>query len=304
MIGFVSTADEAVSHLLQAGDLAVDVVPACGGGIARFGFAGQPVFQRHPLGEQGVRGVEDLACYPLVPYSNRIAHGRLPSPRGDVAIAPLPGMGPHPIHGVGWRRPWTVDEASRDAIAMSHAHRADSHWPFDFEARQSLRVSPDALEMSIAVTNRSGEAMPAGIGLHPFFPSTPRASLATEVADWWLADADVLPTRREPVPSHVDFSAGRVLAETQLDNCFGGWSRRATLAWPERGLALDIAASDAFGTLVVYTPGHREFFCVEPVSHLNNGFQLAQSGVADAGARLLAPGASLEGTVRFAPRAA
>jgi len=293
-----------LSHLLQAGELAVEIVPACGGGIARFGCAGKPVFQRHPPGEHGVRGVEDLACYPLVPYSNRIARGRLPSPRGDIVIAPLPGMGPHPIHGVGWRRPWTVHQASRDELMMTHAHRADAHWPFDFEARQTLRLAPDALEIALAVTNRSGEAMPAGIGLHPFFPSTPRATLTTRVADWWLADTEVLPTRREPVPASLDLSAGCVLANTQLDNCFGGWSRRATLAWPEQGLALDVAASDVFSTLVVYTPAHREFFCVEPVSHLNNGFQLAQAGVADAGARLLAPGGTLEGTVRFAPRAA
>jgi aldose 1-epimerase len=293
-----------VSHVLEAGDLAVEVVPACGGGIARFACDGQPVFQRHPLDERGVRSVEDLACYPLVPYSNRIAHGRLPSPRGDLALAPLPGMGPHPIHGVGWRQPWTVDHASRDALAMTHSHRADAHWPFDFEARQSLRLASGALEVSIAVINRSGDAMPAGIGLHPFLASTPRATLSARVADWWVADAEVLPVRREPVPSHVDFSAGRVLAETQLDNCFGGWSRRATIAWPERGLALDVEASNAFGTLVVYTPQHREFFCVEPASHLNNAFQLAQAGIADTGALLLAPGEALEGTVRFAPRAA
>lgn len=290
-----------MSHVLEAGDLAVEVVPACGGGIARFECAGRPVFRRHAR-RDGACSADDLACFPLVPYSNRIAHGRLPTPRGDSAIAPLPGFGPHPIHGLGWRRPWTVDHAGANEIVMTHAHRADAHWPFDYEARQVLHLAPDALEMSIALTNRGGEPMPAGIGLHPFFPSTPGATLTATVADWWVADADVLPVRREPLPAAIDFAAGRVLAETRLDNCFGGWSRRATLAWPEMGLALDIDASETLGTLVVYTPAHHEFFCVEPASHLNNAFQLAQSGVTDAGARLLGPGATLAGTVRFAPR--
>jgi aldose 1-epimerase len=292
-----------LSHLLEAGDLAVEVVPACGGGLARFECAGRPVFRRHAR-PGGACSVDDLACFPLVPYSNRIADGRLPTPQGDVALTPLPGFGPHPIHGLGWRQAWTVERAAAHELVMTHAHRADAHWPFDYEARQWLRLAPDALEMSIALVNRGGAPMPAGIGLHPYFPATPAATLTTAVADWWLADAAVLPTQREPLPASLDFAAGRVLAETRLDNCFGGWSRHAALAWPELGLALDIDASETLGTLVIYTPAHHEFFCVEPASHLNNGFQLARSGVDDTGARLLAPGEKLEGTVRFAPRVA
>jgi aldose 1-epimerase len=289
-----------LSHVIAAGDLAVEVLPQCGGGIARFDCGAHEVFRR--LAVTGACSAHDLACFPLVPFSNRIAGGRLPTPDGELNLACLPGYAPHPIHGLGWQRPWTVEQSSAAALVMGHAHGADAHWPFDYAARQSLALGPDVLEITLELRNTGAAPMPAGIGLHPFFPATPLATLTTHVAAQWHADADVLPTHPEALAPPLDFSAGRVLAGTALDNCFAGWSRRARLDWPERGLVLDIEASEAFGTLVVYTPPGRSFFCVEPASHLNNGFQLAQAGVADTGARTLAPGETLAGTVRFAPR--
>jgi aldose 1-epimerase len=291
-------------HRLALGDLVVHAVPEVGGGIAWFSCAGRPVFARTAAGPLPVRDAGDLACFPLVPYSNRIAHGRLPTPRGEALLAPLPGYAPHPLHGLGWQRAWEVAAASADALAMTHAHRADAHWPFDYRARQTLVIADGTLTIGIELRNTGDTAMPAGIGIHPFFPATPRATLTTTLAHVWRADADVLPTHREPLPAALDFAAARPLEGTGLDNCFGGWSRHATLAWPELGTTLAIEASATLGTLVVYTPAARDFFCVEPVSHLNNGFQLAAAGVPDTGVQLLAPGATLAGEVRFTPRLA
>ncbi len=291
-----------VPHRLSKGNLVVDVVPEVGGGIARFAYADRPVFARGLGPPAAVGGPGQLACFPLVPYSNRIAHGRLPTPRSGTVLAPLPGYAPHPLHGLGWQRTWAVASATADALTMTHAHRADAHWPFDYRARQTLALGDGTLTMRIALCNDGAAPMPAGIGIHPFFPATPRAALTTALADIWRADAEVLPTHREPLPAALDFTAGRVLAGTELDNCFGGWSGRATLAWPELGLALAIEASAALGTLVIYTPPAGTFFCVEPVSHLNNGFQLAAAGIEHTGVRLLAPGETLAGEVRFTPR--
>jgi aldose 1-epimerase len=286
-----------LSHLLSAADLIVEVHPELGGSIARFECAGLPVFRAGSGPDP-----RDMACFPLVPFSNRVRDGLVPTPRGGLAIAPLPGFGPHPIHGLGWRRAWTVDAAATDSIAMTHAHAADANWPFDYRARQDVRLDEHGLAVTLSLANESRDAMPAGIGLHPYFPATPLAALTTEVADLWAADAEVLPTHREPLPAALGFARGCVLAGTALDHCFGGWSGRATLLWPERGLALAIEADAALRTLVIYTPPGRDFFCVEPASHLNNGFQLAAAGVSDSGVRLLAPGETLAATVRFSPR--
>jgi aldose 1-epimerase len=54
-----------------------------------------------------------------------------------------------------------------------------------------------------------------------------------------------------------------------------------------------------FGHLVVYVPPGQDFFCVEPVSHVNDGFNLLDRGVAGTGVRILEPGERLAGVVRL-----
>jgi len=84
-----------------------------------------------------------------------------------------------------------------------------------------------------------------------------------------------------------------------MDHCFDGWDGRAELHWPETGVRLEIEAEPVFGHLVIYVPPGREIFCVEPVSHVNDGFNLLERGVAGTGVRVLAPGERLAGSVRF-----
>ena len=112
-------------------------------------------------------------------------------------------------------------------------------------------------------------AVPAGIGLHPFFVRDEATELYCSTKSVWLADAEVLPTERVAVPAAWDFSAGRRIGDVALDNCFEGWAGQARIAWPNRGLALEMSAGESLGTLVIFTPPQRPFFCVEPVSHAN-----------------------------------
>ena len=51
--------------------------------------------------------------------------------------------------------------------------------------------------------------------------------------------------------------------------------------------------------LVVYTPPGRPFFCVEPVSHVTDAFNLAAAERGDTGARALERGETLRAVVRL-----
>ena len=66
---------------LAAGDLIVDVAPQLGGRVARFdhkvGGARQPIFTPITDLDQDPAAPISGGCYPLVPFSNRIAGGRL-----------------------------------------------------------------------------------------------------------------------------------------------------------------------------------------------------------------------------------
>ncbi len=267
--------------LLQAGRLAVAIDPEAGGSLARFAADGADILRPG----SGVQG----ACYPLVPYSNRIANGRFTFDGKDVVVpANWPGMR-HPMHGDGWSHAWTVAKNDARSAAIAYEHDGRAGWPFRYRASQEFSLSETTLSTTISIENLEGHAVPAGLGLHPFLTRDADCELFFHADDVWLADAEVLPTKRIAVPDDWDFEHGRRPDDVALDNCFAGWDGRATVRWPARGLQVAVEASEIFRHLVVYTPPGRPFFCVEPVSHANGAI---------AGTRLEA-GATLAGTVSF-----
>ena len=274
---------------LKAGDLAVDLAPSLGGAIARFAFAGVDLLR--PLSAGATASA--AAAYPLVPYSNRIANGVLAVDGTTWRLAPNWPGSIHPMHGEGWRWPWRVAaQDARSAMLVQDYGGATGGsaggWPFRYCARQAFRLDEGALRVEMAIENLEDRAVPAGLGLHPFFVRDPDTTLAFRAAAVWLGDRDILPVERVPVPTEWRHDDPRV-AVTGLDNCFDGWDGRATIAWPRRGWRLELRASEPFRHAVVYTPPGRDYLCVEPVSHANG--RIAETR--------LAAGATLSGTIDF-----
>jgi aldose 1-epimerase len=65
------------------------------------------------------------------------------------------------------------------------------------------------------------------------------------------------------------------------------------------GHRLELSADRLFRFAVVFVPDGKEFFAVEPVSHMNNGINRMHDG-SDHGIVVLEPGAALEGGIRIA----
>jgi aldose 1-epimerase len=277
---------------LRTGRLALDLVPEAGGSVARFSCDGVDLLR--PMTAEAIASGKgnNAALYPLVPYSNRIANGRLAF-EGEVfhLAQNWPDVG-HPLHGDGWAHAWTVERSDPASAEIAYLHERASDqggWPFRYRARQRYRLDDDRLTISISIENLDDRPVPAGIGLHPFFVRDPDCMLACRTAFAWRADAEVLPVDRIPVPPDWDFAAGRRPDSVALDNCFDGWDGRALIAWPARSLRLDLEASTPFRHLVIFTPPGESFFCVEPVSHANGQVGLAA----------LAPGRTLSGEAVF-----
>lgn len=274
---------------LNAGALAVDLAPSLGGTVARFAVGGVDLLR--PLSAGATASA--AAAYPLVPYSNRIANGVLPVDGATYRLAPNWPGSIHPMHGEGWSRPWQVgarDVRSATLVQEYGGATGDTPggWPFRYRAHQVIRLDEGGLRVEIAIENLEDRAVPAGLGLHPFFVRDPDTTLAFRAAAVWLGDRDILPVERVPVPGAWRHDDPRV-AVTGLDNCFDGWDGRATIAWPRRGWRLELRASEPFRHAVVYTPPDRDYLCVEPVSHANGR-------IADT---RLAAGATLSGTIDF-----
>jgi len=269
---------------LHAGDSVLTVAPERGGALMGWSCGA----------DQLLATSREVGCFPLVPYANRIAFGRF---RWDGTAYRLPlnfGDHPHSIHGVGWQTPWVVAASDARSVRLVLSHDGSGGWPFPFEAAQTFALDPEALTVTLRVTNRHTGPAPAGLGLHPFFPRPATASLRFAAETAWLNDATALPVRSVPLPPGWDHADGRAVGGEALDNCFSGWDGTASLDLGD--VQLRIEASAAFGHLQVYTPAARDFFCVEPVTH-------APDAINRGGMTVLPHGESLEGTVRFSVEA-
>ncbi len=287
---------------LAAGPLALELAPALGGAIARFchehGGTTIELMRRAPA--EGAPPPSAVSCYPLVPVSNRIAFAKLRLGDRIVALPRNHPTEPHYIHGDGWQHPWAVVAETATSATLSFEHEQPDS-PYAYRASNRFALSPDALTVELAVTNTANEALPFGLGLHPYFDRTAAARLTAPVEAVWLNDAQMVPTTREPVPAEWQFAAGRTVAPLTLDHCFAGLSGAARIDWPERRTALTIEADAIFGHLIVFVPPGEDFFCVEPVTNCNNAFNLAAAGRTDTGTVVLAPGETLAGNITFRP---
>jgi aldose 1-epimerase len=273
---------------LQAGRLALDLAPQAGGSIAALRFDGVDLLRPMPAEAIASGRGNGAAGYPLVPYSNRIADGRLAFDGREIQLEPnWPGVR-HPMHGEGWARPWDVARHDRHSAELVHEHDGRRGWPFRYRARQSFRLDGDALSVTMAIENLERHAVPAGLGLHPFFRRDADSALSFRATGVWLGDAEVLPTELVAVPPAWDYSTARRV-EPGLDNCFAGWDGRAVMTWPSRRIRLELQATAPFGHAVVFTPADRAYFCVEPVSHANG----------KVGESRLAAGTTLSGDIVF-----
>jgi aldose 1-epimerase len=241
-------------------------------------------------------GPNDFGCFPLVPFSNRVAAGRFRF-QGRTVELPLnrPGC-PHAIHGHAWESPWTVEGRSDGSLRLAYRHAADQ-WPWSYRATQIFTLGEHGLTVDLELVNEGDGPMPAGIGLHPYFPKPPGTVLTAGVRTVWLTDAGMLPVQRACPPPEWDFPTGRVMDDCVIDNGFAGWDGRAVVAWPDGRGRLVLEAEGPFGHLVVYAPRGGDFVCVEPVTHMTDAVNHPHEP--DAGVRVLDPGDRLTGRIRF-----
>jgi aldose 1-epimerase len=271
---------------LGAGALRVEVAARVGGSIARFDR--MEGGRRSALFRGSDRAYDDVleaGCFPLVPFANRIRGGRFVCGGRAIRLAPNMAGDPSPLHGQGWRGVWRpLGAASATCVELAFEHAA-GQWPWAYEARQRIELDAEGLSVRLSCRNLSAEPMPCGLGLHPYFPCTPRTELDTTVTGAWTVDAQVLPVEQVPAGGRYDLR-GRLICGQGLDNGFEGWSGEARIAWPERDLALQLSSPDA-ARFQVYSPAQGGVFVAEPVQNANAALNRPAAEWADAGLRML-----------------
>ena len=275
---------------LRAGTLAVELLPAVGGSIARFdridGATRQPLLRGT---DADIGDVLEAGCFPLVPFANRIRDGRFACDGREIRLAPNMAGEANPLHGQGWRAGWTVVEAGARQAVLGFRHDP-GEWPWAYEAQQRIELDPAGLSLTLTCRNLSAARMPCGLGFHPYHPCTPATVLDTIVTRAWTVDAAVMPVAAVPATGRYDLRTRRVCGQG-LDNGFDGWSGAATILWPGEAAGLSLSSPDA-GPFQLYSPKEGALFVAEPVQNANAALNAPQAQWAGLGIALLEEGAT------------
>lgn len=266
------------------------VVPEAGGIMARLDHGGVPVLRTMP---QGATAPLAAACFPMVPWCNRIAQGRFVWASRVVTLMPNFPPERHAIHGLGWQVAWEVADHTAAGCVLVHRHDgASPGWPWAYEARQAVALSDAGCTITLSLTNHGEHLMPAGLGLHPYLRRRPESRVRFAAAGVIAVGDDMIPTGETLASDHFgDFGEplGLGLPQGLIDHCYTGWDGAALIRDDCGTITL---AAEGAGHLHLYAPADPGILCLEPVNHLPDAV--------NAGAMpLCAPGETLSLTLRI-----
>lgn len=243
---------------LQESRLILD--PGHGGTVRAFSWHGQDVFRPTPEGAGD--DPLDTACFAMVPYVNRVAQGRFEFGGHRIQLERNWSEDPHPLHGQGWRRPWSVVSVSATSAALRFEGGGDE-WPWRYRGEQHFHLQPAGLSIELSLENLSDHVMPAMLGLHPYFPDPAHARMDALLPRVWLTNQEALPQQEVVTSVAWSFTPERPVRTVVLDHGFTGWNGTATLRWPTRTVSVIATGCES---LHVFVPGDsgKDFFCVEP----------------------------------------
>ena len=246
---------------LERSGVACTVEPERGGSLLSLSVNGNDLLR--PSGP-APRDVLETACFPLVPFANRIANGRMTIHGRELILPPDPAALPHAHHGHGWRRPWHV-VGKTDALAQLEYRHVPDEWPWAYVANQRITLIDGGAEIALSVTNESSEDMLAGLGLHPYFLRKEADTIVVGATRMVTNGPDGIPSGEGPIgPGETSLETIEGMDNLLLDES-GQIRVRAA------GVRCSLKAKGAVG-FHVYIPQRENFFCVEPVSHRPNAF--------------------------------
>lgn len=265
---------------IAAGPWRAAIRPDIGGALAMLTLHDSDIMRAMPAGSANVL---DAACFPLVPYCNRIRRGRFSA--GGLPVTMPANLPPerHSIHGLGWQAPWRVEALFGASVEIAFDHpggtdAADQEggkgWPWPFRALQHFALDEKGLTITLTLTNHGLTEMPGGIGLHPYFRRWRDSKVRFAAARMLLCDVETLPTGETAAADHfAPWSQAALLPDLTVDHAFAQWDGAATI---RDGLGTISLRADGAQHLHVYAPANGTVLCLEPVNHLPDAVNRSQ----------------------------
>lgn len=282
---------------LESGRQRLRLVPALGGALAGWDWKTESEWVN--LFRPWNQASEDrytLACFPLVPWSNRITQGGFEHEGAFYEIQPNRAGEPYPIHGDGWLQAWQVAQQGVDSITLGLESHQFAGNPYDYSASQTFKLLPEGLLVDLVVTHLGQRALPYGLGLHPYFVRRPDTRLQFTSSGVWLSGEDAIPfAYTSEFPETWDYNQPALLQGPMIDNCFNGWDGVARVSYPDTGLSIRMEMAQPRGYTLFYRPPGLPFFCLEPITHPIDAFHMKDRR----GLTILGPGQQMSLQARF-----
>ena len=243
-----------------------------------------------------------VGSYTMAPWSNRIPEGKFSFQGKDHQIR-LNFPDNTTIHGDIRKRPWQVLEHSATLFQAKLDSRdfEDFNYPFPLLYEQSIQLKDNTVETSFFMTNTGQEEAPVGFGFHPFFKRQIIEGAEDPVlvlpARKVYPDEACIPTgSAKAVAGAEDLQSAKPLGCPNLDHCYTDLTDfGATLTYTNPKLEVQFKWDEVFSHTVIYVPQKEndqpgDFFAIEPVTHVNDGFNLYEKGWENTGIHVLKPG--------------
>jgi galactose mutarotase-like enzyme len=234
----------------SSGDL-LRVVPERGGLISGWRCGDREVvyldLERFLDPEQSVRGGFPV----LFPITGGLPENQLPLPQGTFTLGQ---------HGFARQLPWQMeplDDGRGVLLTLRDTPETLQSYPFEFLLSMEVRLTPDALEISTTVSNRSTATMPFSFGLHPYFNLSSLEKvrfegLPAECLNHLTMEPDSSTEQMDRLSQGIDLLVRPTGAVRMVDEV--------------AGTTLELQLSHPFDLVVLWSEPPRPMVCIEPWS--------------------------------------
>ena len=272
------------------GNLEVVVLPDIGARLHRIRAFGYDILRTPSDPSYYDREPFFWGGYIMAPWCNRIETNPIQIGARLMRLQPNFPDGTA-IHGQVYSRRW--DEASDGVF---HIQGGGDDWPWEYEVSLRVEVVEPTVRLAYSLTNRSDDAMPAGVGIHPLFRKPVRIAIKGKSVFSPNTDTPALPA---PVEGALDL---REIGEV-AENLDASWTDlsdpAAEMAWPDSGISASMRAIGPSVYLSVASLSFLDSVAVEPETNLPQGLRRLLNHE-PGGLQMLAPGGVLSLGVELA----
>lgn len=257
---------------LQCGDARLRLLPELGGMVDAL-YLPTPVGVRNVIAtaqKQDLPGNPEYRGTVLFPFPNRLRDGRYEFAGQEYRFDINEPATQTALHGLLNTYAADVVEDGQSLVASYQLDGSSKAYPFRVEVSLTYRLEEtEGLSVAAKVVNKDANAIPLGIGWHPYFSlgvALEECRLQLPEVSRVEIDERMLPTDEKVADAR--FMQPATLAAQQLDSCFElTESARNSVNFTSKqaGFGLQVW-QEAMPFVQVYTPVDRQSLAIEPVS--------------------------------------